>query len=194
MVKKKMKDIILDLCGGTGAWSLPFREAGYEVILVDSKNGEDVRFFKPPRKVFGVLAAPPCTDLCSSGARWWKEKGDDALLNALSVVDACLRIVCATNPTFWALENPVGRLVHYLGKPRLYFQPYEYGDPYSKRTCVWGDFNIPFKTPVEPTEGGKIWKLPPTPDRSELRSITPQGFAQAFFEANNNRRGHSSQD
>ena len=183
-----MKDIILDLCGGTGAWSAPYKEAGYEVIIVDLIQGDDVRLFKPPKNVYGILAAPPCTHLCGSGARWWKEKGDAALLDALSIVDACLRIIYMSNPVFWALENPVGRIVHYLGKPKMYFQPYEYGDPYTKKTCVWGDFNIPKKTPVEPTEGGKICRLPPSPDRSKLRSITPQGFARAFFDANNNGR------
>lgn len=29
-----MRNVILDLCGGTGAWSRPYREAGYEVELI----------------------------------------------------------------------------------------------------------------------------------------------------------------
>jgi len=175
--------IILDLCGGTGAWSKPYADAGYDVKIID--NGIDVRLFKRLSKnIYGILAAPPCTHLSGSGARWWGEKGEKALLEALSVVDACLRMVVVYGPKFWCLENPVGRLAKYLGKPKTYFQPYEYGDPYTKKTCLWGGFNMPTKTPVEPTEGGKIWRMPPSKDRSKLRSITPAGFAKAFFEAN----------
>jgi site-specific DNA-cytosine methylase len=172
---------ILDLCGGTGAWSKPYKEAGYNVILVDLPN--DVRLFKPPKKVYGILAAPPCTHLAGSGARWWKEKGTQPLLEALSIVDACIRIVMVTKPHFWVLENPVGRLVHYLGPPKTYFQPYEYGNTWSKKTALWGKFIMPKKNIVEPTEKNKIWYMS-GPNRSKLRSITPSGFAKAFYEAN----------
>jgi len=194
-----MKDrTILDLCGGTGAWSQPYREARYRVELVDLNCNGDVRLLhKPKFKVYGVLAAPPCTHLAGSGARWWKEKGDEALLEALSVVDACLRVVMITKPKFWALENPVGRLVKFLGKPKMYFDPCDYGDPYTKKTAVWGDFNIPQKSPVEVLiqdtpkghhnqdlylqEQGIQLKHG---NRGVLRSITPLGFARAFFKAN----------
>ena len=175
--------IILDLCGATGAWSKPYKDAGYDVRVVTAPE-QDVRLYLPPKNVYGVLAAPPCTHLSGSGARWWKGKGEGALLEALAVNDACMRIVLITKPVFWCLENPVGRLSRYIGKPKMYFQPYEYGDPYTKKTCLWGEFNIPEKNEVEPTEGGKIWRMPPSKDRAMLRSITPQGFANAFFEAN----------
>ena len=178
--------MILDLCGGTGAWSKPYKDAGYDVFVVDKERGYDVRLFrlKGRERITGVLAAPPCTHLAGSGARWWEGKGEAALLENLSIVDACLRIIQVCKPQWWALENPVGRLVHYLGKPKMYFQPLEYGDPYTKKTFLWGDFTPPKKRPVEPIEGGKIHRMGPSPDRAKLRSITPPGFAQAFFEAN----------
>ncbi len=177
--------LILDLCGGTGAWSKPYKEAGYFVVIVDILDEEDVRLFKKPKEpVYGILAAPPCTHLSGSGACWWERKGEEALLESLALVDACLRIITACKPKFWVLENPVGRLVHYLGKPELYFNPCDYGDPYTKKTCLWGNFNHPVKNSVEPTEGSKMNLLPPSEDRWKLRSITPPGFAQAFFEAN----------
>jgi len=176
---------ILDLCGGTGAWSKPYKDAGYFVMKVDTLDSFDVRLYKHMDiKVHGILAAPPCTHLAGSGARWWKEKGEEALLESLSIVDACLRAVVIYKPVFWALENPVGRLVHYLGKPEMYFNPCDYGDPYTKKTCLWGNFNHPEKNPVEPTEGSKMHLLPPSEDRWKLRSATPPGFAQAFFKAN----------
>jgi hypothetical protein len=145
---------------------------------------EDVRLYVPPEEVHGILAAPPCTHLAGSGARWWGSKGESALLESLSIVDACLRIIMVTRPVFWALENPVGRLSTYIGKPDMYFHPYEYGDPYSKKTCLWGKFVKPRKSPVTPVSKSPIHYMAPGPERSALRSITPSGFAKAFFEAN----------
>jgi len=185
--------IILDLCGGTGSWSKPYTEAGYDVRIVDFPY--DVRSqYLPTEKIYGILAAPPCTEFAGSGARWWKGKGDQPLMEALSVVDACLRIILMTNPSFWVLENPVGRLTHYLGKPVMYFNPCDFGDPYTKKTCLWGNFNIPEKNPVEPefvtSKSGKRfsklhWYTGGKSERTKrLRSITPRGFAEAFFKAN----------
>ena len=199
-----MKKIILDLCGGTGSWSKFYAKDSnnYDVRIIDPQewiNGKnstgDVRLFEyPNNKVYGVLCAPPCTDFAVSGARWWKDKGESALLEGLSVVDACMRIILMTKPKFWAVENPVGRLRKYLGDPTLIFDPCDYGDPYTKKTLVWGNFNIPVKNPVEPKyvtlkngkRGSWMWaKLGGKSDRTKrLRSATPQGFAKAFYQSN----------
>lgn len=155
------------------------------VRVIDLRGGHDVRLFaRLPHRVYGILAAPPCTELASSGARWWQGKGEAALLEALAVVDACLRIIAIHRPAWWALENPIGRLARYLGPPRYRFDPCDFGDPYTKRTCLWGQFNVPVRRPVLPTEGSKMHRLSPSPRRAALRSETPRGFAQAFFEAN----------
>lgn len=182
--------IILDLCGGTGSWSAPYREAGYDVRLVTMPES-DVRLFTvPDEPIWGVLAAPPCTHFAGSGAQYWKAKdGDGRTLEALALADACLRVVFACKPQWWALENPVGRLVHYIGKPTLTFDPCDYGDPYTKRTLLWGDFVPPRQSPVEPVkvcpQGSWLMKLGGKSERTKaLRSITPPGFARAFFKAN----------
>lgn len=186
------KKIILDLCGGTGSWSKPYSEdPNFEVRVIDPKaNGLDVRLFRhPEEEIYGVLAAPPCTDFSVSGAQYWESKGKVRLLEALSIADACFRIIAVTKPKFWALENPVGRLRHYLGDPQLIFNPCDYGDPYTKKTLLWGSFNQPVKNPVEPiracTQGSWLQKLGGKSERTKtLRSMTPQGFAKAFYEAN----------
>ena len=214
--------IILDLCGGTGAWSRPYQEAGYDVRIITLPE-QDVRYYRPPTlKIYGILAAPPCTDFAVSGASWWKTKDKEkGLLEGLSIVAACLRIIQDKKPKFWALENPVGRLSRFIGKPQYIFQPWEYGDPWTKRTCIWGEHNKPVKFEVIPVgswtgsdnAGGKLGIVDHpemlihrhrvgSPDkaqilnerfpelkgkgltRTELRSITPPGFAKAFFEAN----------
>ena len=108
------------------------------------------------------------------------------MVEALSVVDACIRLAWAHRDTlrWWALENPIGKLVRYLGKPLMRFNPCDYGDPYTKKTLLWGHFSLPEKNPVAPTKGSMLHRLPPSEDRAMLRSITPPGFARAFFEAN----------
>lgn len=194
-----MKRIILDLCGGTGSWSRPYREdSRYHVIIVDpysdleSSAGltvarVDVRLWEPSfAKVQGILAAPPCTTFAGSGARWWEEKGESDLLEGLSVVDACMRLIGILRPEWWALENPVGRLSRFMGPWSHSFHPWQYGDGYQKRTLLWGSFNVPPFTVTErpPDTDQRIWTMGPSPDRAKMRSMTPQGFARAFYEAN----------
>ena len=73
-----------------------------------------------------------------------------------------------------------------LGEPRLIFNPSDYGDPYTKKTLLWGKFNLPWMKKVEAKEGSKMnLKYGGKSERTKrLRSITPAGFAQAFFLAN----------
>lgn len=174
---------ILSLCDYTGNWPSFYEQAGYDVVLVDIQRGQDVRLMElPEHPVHGIMAAPPCTCFANSGARW--PRSDEDMRQALSVVDACLRLVVACKPSWWVLENPIGKLSRYLGSPRMYFDPCDYGDPYTKRTALWGEFTEPAMTPVEPVLGSMMHTLPPTKDRAQIRSTTPLGFAKAFFVAN----------
>lgn len=180
--------VILDLCGGSGAWSEPYRQAGYDVRLVTLDLGEDVRTFEPPKDaVHGILAAPPCTEFSLA-----KNGRPRDIKRGLEVVGACLRVIAACKPVWWALENPVGMLGHYLGTPRDVFEPCDFGDPWTKRTALWGDFSLPERGPfVKPLGGGPLCSIC-DPQRKRLmwcskaahRAITPPGFARAFCEAN----------
>lgn len=183
---------ILSLCDYSGNWPLFYREAGYDVRQFDLKNGDDVRLLKKlDANVYGILAAPVCTVFANSGARWTRT--DDEMREGLALVDACLRAVVTYRRTlkFWALENPVGKLSLYLGEPLMRFNPCDFGDPYTKKTCLWGDFVVPsplFVTTqaVEPVNGSQMWaKYGGKSERTkEARSMTPLGFAKAFFEVN----------
>lgn len=183
-----MPKVILDLCGGTGAWARPYLDAGYTVIQVTLPDS-DVRLFKPPPNVHGVLAAPPCTYFCRM--RMCQGRPTDAqFCEGLSVVDACLRVIMTSDPQWWALENPQGYLHNWLGSPALKFHPWEYGDPWTKRTWLWGNFNSPLKNMVQPV-GPWISSRTGHPKSTKgiaktaiERATTPQGFAKAFFEAN----------
>ena len=174
--------LIWDLCGGSGAWSAPYREAGYRVEVFDLARGQDVRLLKrTPLGVHGILAAPPCTVFSPARNRY--PPRDDELLSALSVVDACLRIVLAHGPLhWWALENPINHLRRYLGPPRLWFYHWEYGDGAHKPTGIWGNFTPPPKVPKPRTKSSTFRTQ--YANANPRDAITPAGFAQAFFEAN----------
>jgi hypothetical protein len=189
VVPELAKRIILDLCAGSGAWSEPYGRAGYRVVRVTLPE-RDVRTFAPPAgDVWGILAAPPCDQfsLARNGQRSERD-----FVRGMSCVNACLRLVLHCRPKWWALENPVGLLSRWLGTPRDVFEPYEFGDPWTKRTALWGRFVLaergPFVAPVgggplctvcDPTRRKASWCSKP-----EHRAVTPAGFVRAFFTAN----------
>ena len=195
-----MKKIILDLCGGTGSWSQFYKKPEYDVKNITLPK-YDVRNYEPPKNVYGILAAPPC--VMFSFARMDAKKPRD-LKGGFELVMACLNIIwkCQyriktstqkSSPLkFWCLENPNGFLKYFLGLPTYEFNPYDFGDNYKKITCLWGWFNEPKKSPIKcdmpkfdmmkskdihPEYYGKLTRL-------ERRSITPKGFAKAFYKAN----------
>ena len=169
------KKIILDLCGGTGSWSRPYAEAGYDVRNITLPN-YDVRTYMPLDEVYGILAAPPCNEF--SIAKGNRPRDFD---KAMEIVEACLNIIWRCHPAFWCLENPVGFLRQFLGKPPITIRYWEFGDGLDKPTDLWGYFNFPKKKYSQPASLiEKIKeKLP-----GDKRAITPPGFAKAFFEAN----------
>lgn len=190
-----MTKIILDLCGGTGSWSKPYKEAGYDVRLITLPD-HDVRMYLPPGNVYGILAAPPCTMF--SIARQNAITPRD-LRKGMGIVRACMNIIweCRYDPVykkdgalkFWALENPFGILRQFLGKPTVTFEPYEYGDNWTKKTDIWGYFKEPKKKRIIGFEEVTPFIDKDLPDvegldRSGKRAITPPGFAKAFFKAN----------
>ncbi len=186
--------IILDLCGGTGSWSKFYKLAGYDVRVITLPD-YDVRTYIPPRNVYGILAAPPCTHFASSGAQYWPAKDRDGrTISDTQILTHCLRIIAMSAPKFWALENPVGRMTKWLGRPQFIFNPCDYGDRYTKRTCLWGKFRPMWKTIVQPefliaSNGDRYSKIHmktggKSAKTKERRSITPAGFAKAFYLAN----------
>jgi hypothetical protein len=203
-----MSRTVISLCDRTGRMVEPWARAGYKCICYDLQHSiradqidlrpnydityrwADVRSLVPgdlgtPSIVF---AFPPCTNLAVSGARDFQRKGLRGLIDALEIVEAC-RKLCEWFGCPWMLENPVSRLSSSWRKPDYTFDPCDYGDPYTKKTCLWtgGGFVMPPKNRVEPTMGSAMHLLPPSADRANLRSATPAGFARAVFLANAHR-------
>lgn len=195
--------MILSLCDRTGNMVKPWAENGHNCMIVDIQHepgehtkgnitrvGVDIRYWIPPKIDYEIcFAFPPCTNLSVSGARWFKSKGLRGLIDGLEIVEAC-RKICEWVGSPWMLENPVSTLSTYWRKPDYSFNPCDYGgyldpsgDTYTKKTCLWigNGFKMPVKRPVEPTDGSKIHRLPPSADRGDLRSETPLGFARAVF-------------
>lgn len=92
-----------------------------------------------------LIAHPPCTYLSRAGARWWKdperqEKADAAARFVFALRDAPIPHI--------AIENPIGQLNQRWRYPDQTIQPWEYGAPYSKATCLW----LKKLPPLMPTE------------------------------------------
>lgn len=207
---------ILSLCDYSGRWPEPYRRDGYRVVTVDVKAPASL----PPGRehitgdvrdaadlldgigpIHGILAAPPCTDFAVSGAQYWKAKDADGRTGkSVEIINAIMRLVDGLSPSWWALENPVGRLKEWLGPPAWKFDPCDYAgyldDPagqeanrYTKKTLIWGTARKPEPKRLEPirvcSQGSWIQKLGGKSERTkELRSMTPDGFARAFALAN----------
>jgi hypothetical protein len=206
------KGIVLSLCDRTGVMVQPWMEAGYDAVIVDKQHASGADWDLPKAPTYGrlnrlgcdvaaiepnyalawwnpciVFAFPPCTNLAVSGARWFEDKGLEALHDSLGIVIACKRI-CEASGAPWMLENPVGTLSSYWRKPDYTFQPWQYGDTYTKKTCLWTGSGFVMPEPWiahKPKDvTAAIHLMPPSADRGDKRSITPAGFAKAVFEAN----------
>lgn len=157
----------------------------------------DVRSWCLPEdtEVAMLFAFPPCTDVAVSGARDFRKKRNILLRDALELFATC-EMVASYSGAPYMIENPVGKFSSHMGSPTYTFDPCDYAgyeggedDCYTKKTCLWtgGGFVMPEPKRREPTQGsivtyGKI--ASPSPERQNLRSATPAGFAQAVFEAN----------
>ncbi len=125
-----------------------------------------------------MIAHPPCTHLAVSGARWFRDKHDEQE-GALEFVKSLL---AAPVPRI-ALENPVSIISSRIGKPDQIVQPFHFGDPYRKTTCLWLRGLPQLKRTSGLTTGVQsCWREPPHPDRWKRRSRTYPGIAAAMAE------------
>lgn len=204
-----MKKIILHLCADLGSDSLFYQLSDeYEVIMIGEEIG--VENYNPPINVYGIIANPVCTEF--STANGFHKEND--LEKGMFLVNHCLRIIKEASPKFWAIENPAnGKLKEFLGKPNLIYQPWEYGSPWTKKTALWGDFNIPekrFSRWEDVPKNENIYVRPGRPKPAlaflhksavnlipefqwarekiktdaDIRSMCSQGFAKEFYNVN----------
>ena len=133
-----------------------------------------------------MIAHPPCTHLAVSGAAWFAEKRADGRQQA--GIDFFLEMINANIPKI-CVENPVCIMSSVYRKPDQIIQPYMFGHPESKKTCLWLK-NLPKLTPTKDVKSEydllpknqreRIHYLPPSEDRWKLRSLTNPGIAEAM--------------
>ena len=81
-----------------------------------------------------IIAHPPCDNLAISGARWFPEKQKD-FRQQKSIVFFMYFALAKCEKI--AVENPIGIMSSIYRKPDQIIQPYEFGHPESKKTCLW---------------------------------------------------------
>ena len=126
-----------------------------------------------------MIAHPPCTHLAVSGARWFTEGKkpwslqEDALDFVRKLLDAPIDKI--------ALENPISVISTKIKKPTQIIQPYQFGHGERKSICLWLN-NLPKLKATNNVDGReqRIWKMPPSKNRSKLRSLFYTGIAQSW--------------
>lgn len=217
--------LIVSIYDYSGQWPRPYIKAGYPTLLWDYKKEGclltgfsslhmDIEIALENGYIpWGLMAAPPCTDVSKAGAQYWPVKdktpapepyGPDWSQTdyARALIDVVMIYKDLYPWKWWVMENPPGRLETLVPNAakyrRMSFNPCDFGDPYKKDTILWGEFNTDLpRNPVEPitvtqTSRGKTWQasamMAKTGGKSErtktIRSNTPKGFAKAFFIAN----------
>lgn len=135
-----------------------------------------------------IIAHPPCTDLAVSGARWFEEKRRDGRQQkSIDFFMAFANCECERV----AIENPVSIMSSVWRKPDQTIQPWMFGHPEKKATCLWlkglpllkatNDVRDYMMT-LPKNQQERLHYLPPSPERAKLRSKTFPGIAKAMAE------------
>jgi len=128
-----------------------------------------------------LIAFPPCPYLTASANKHYKINPERYYLRlqaAKFFIDLALAKINRI-----AIENPVGVMSGFFRKPDQIIQPWMFGHGETKATCLWLK-NLPLLKPTNIVDGreGRIWKMPPSPDRWKERSRTYYGIAEAMAE------------
>lgn len=136
-----------------------------------------------------VLAFPPCTHLAVSGARWFEEKKRNG--RQQMAIGFFLAFTALDHVPMVCIENPVGIMSSLYRKPDQIIQPWMFGHPETKATCLWlkglpkleptNDVSEEMKRLPE-AQRNRVHHMAPGPMRSFERSKTYQGVAEAMAE------------
>jgi site-specific DNA-cytosine methylase len=190
---------VLVACEFSGIVREAFRRRGHEAWSCDLLDTEipglhykgyvqDILFGAYAQHWDLIIAHPPCTHLAVSGARWFKDKRKEQQ----EAIEFFLLFEDARDYDRVCIENPIGIMSTHYRKPDQIIQPYQFGHPSRKATCLWLH-NLPKLQPtniVEPDlytcKNGKTFSrdymvsLKVGVDRGKERSRTYQGVAEAM--------------
>jgi len=173
-------------CEYSGRVRQAFRDRGHDAWSCDLLPSEDDSEFHMQVDVLDVLGDgwdlaifhPPCTHLAVSGARHFARKrasGEQqaALEFVRALLDAPIKMIC--------LENPISIISTAIRRPDQIIQPWEFGHPETKATCLWL-MGLPKLMPTCIVAGreARIHRMPPSPTRWKERSRTYEGIAHAM--------------
>lgn len=123
-----------------------------------------------------MIAHPPCTHLAVSGARWFKDKyyeQREAVYFFMDLINAPIPKIC--------VENPISIMSTEYRKPDQIIQPWMFGHPETKATCLWlKDLTKLVPTNIVEGRTPKVHYQSPGPDRWKNRSRTLDGIARAM--------------
>lgn len=132
-----------------------------------------------------IIAFPPCTHLCNSGARWFSE-GRKPIRLREEAAGFFMRFVNADCEKI-AIENPIGIMSSRYRKPNQIIHPWQFGHPERKSTCLWLK-NLPnlvetdnvkeFMLTLPEKQQSRIWWL--GSGHAKERSKTFPGIAAAM--------------
>lgn len=179
---------ILIACEFSGRVRDAFLHLGYDAVSCDLLPSESKRGYHYQGDMFDIIdenwdlmiAHPPCTHLASSGARWFSAKKADG--RQQEAIDFFLKLTETKIPKV-CIENPIGIMSSIFRKPDQIIQPWQFGHPETKATCLWlKNLNPLIPTRIVSGREQKIHNLPPGPDRWKDRSRTYRGIATAMAE------------
>lgn len=174
---------VLVACEFSGRVREAFRRRGHDAFSCDLLPSLDNSEYHVTGNVEGLLedgwdliiAHPPCTYLAVSGNKHYSKRPD---LFVPAAEFAMMFMNCAPKV---CIENPIGRLSTFWRKPDQIIQPWMFGHGETKATCLWLK-GLPKLIPTNIVEGReqRIFRMPPSKERSNLRSITFEGVAEAM--------------
>ena len=177
---------ILVACEESQEVTKAFREKGHEAYSCDIQECSGGRsewhiksnvLLQFNKKWDMVISFPPCTNLASSGARWFKKKrADGRQQESIDFFMEFTKLDCK-----WVIENPIGIMSTKYRKPDQIIQPWQFGHGETKATCLWLH-KLPMLKHTKIVSGReqRIWKMPPSEDRAKQRSKTFPGIAKAM--------------
>jgi hypothetical protein len=189
---KKLK--ILIACEFSGVLRNEFRKLGHDAFSCDIEPSDDnspYHYQCDVRNVINayqwdlMIAHPPCTYLTLAGNRWFKEEYKEKYptreKDRQNGIDFFMELMNANIPHI-AVENPIGIMSSAYRKPNQIVQPWQFGDPFQKSTCLWLK-NLPNLQPTDIVSKGEFieWECKKT-GRIKRQ---PKWYADAFQKTSN---------
>lgn len=161
---------VLIACEFSGAIRNEFRKLGHNAMSCDIVSSSDNSPYHIRNDVRNIIEAyqwdlmiahPPCTYLTLAGNRWFKpeyvDKYPTRIQDRQDAIDFFLTLINTDIPHI-AVENPIGVMSSAYRKPDQIIQPWQFGDPFQKSTCLWLK-NLPKLEHTDVVDKGEMYEF-----------------------------------